>query len=184
VNPEKLAWTNYGATDQNVTLHVDAQDPVGGAFSMTVVIDTPAGPDTCPGTARDPAVAYVASTNSAFNDYSFGPAIINAACSSAVTSAWLGNDHVASFVVPAGKTLSVTVKSTISYNGMPVDAWQALLSTTCGAPADVAAACLTSAPNIVTWKNSGTADQTVYLFVDKVDAGPGQASYNVIPSLQ
>jgi len=184
VNPEKLAWTNTGAADQNVTLHVDAQDPVGGAFSMTVVIDTPAGPDTCPGTALDPAIAYVGSTNSAFNDYAFSPAIINATCAAAVTSAWLGNDHVASFVVPAGKTLSVTVKSTISYNGMPVDAWQALLSTTCGAPADVAAACLTAGPNVVTWKNSGTADQTVYLFVDKVDAGPGQASYNVIPSLQ
>jgi hypothetical protein len=184
VNPEKLAWTNYGSTDQTVTLHVDAQDPVGGAFSMTLVIDTPAGSDTCPGTPRDPTVAYVATTNSAFDDYAFGPSIINATCSSAVTSAWLGNDHVASFLVPAGKTLSVTVKSTISYNGVPLDAWLAMLSATCGAPADVAAACLTAGPNLVAWKNTGASDQTVYLFVDKVAAGPGEASYNVIPSLQ
>jgi len=35
----------------------------------------------------------------------------------------------------------------------------------------------------VSWKNAGAADQTIYLFVDTVKAGGGEADYNVLPSL-
>ncbi len=38
-------------------------------------------------------------------------------------------------------------------------------------------------PATVSWKNAGAADQTIYLFVDTVKAGGGEADYNVLPSL-
>ena len=109
-------WTNTGTADKPVVIHVDAQDPVGGAFSLSASLGAP---KACPTTARDPAVAYVSRTNNAGNDFIFTAANVSAACASAVTSPLIGDDDIAAFDVPAGKTLSLTIKSTITSTARP-----------------------------------------------------------------
>ena len=166
-------------------LHVDSRAPVGGAFSMNVAVDIPAS--VCPTVPRNPAVAFLQkrSTTSAYNEYAFGPATVTvAACKTAVTSPWIGGDAVFLYLVPPGKTLSVQVKSTVTFNGVG-DGWKSMLSTACGDVVTAGAACLAvgSDPGSVTWTNTGAAEQAVYLYVDRASGVPAEASYNVIPTL-
>jgi hypothetical protein len=86
--------------------------------------------------------------------------------------------------VPAGRTLSVQVKSTVVVNGMG-DAWKSMLSTACGDVVSAGAACLAvgNDPGSVAWTNTGATEQAVYLYVDRVSGVPANASYNVIPTL-
>ena len=177
---ENVVWTNTGTADKPVVIHVDAQDPVGGAFSLSASLGAP---KACPTTARDPAVAYVSRTNNAGNDFIFTAANVSAACASAVTSPLIGDDDIAAFDVPAGKTLSLTIKSTITINGAPVDRWVGLLTTACGTAAEAGAACV-AAGTSPSWQNTGAATQRVYLFMDLASRSPAQADYNVLPSLK
>jgi hypothetical protein len=180
---EMLTWLNRSSAAKMLYLHVDARRPLGGPFSMSVVVDVPAS--VCPTTPRDPAVAFVGSTTSAYNEYTFSPMNVTAAaCRSGVTSAWIGGDAVYLFMVPAGRTLSVQVKSTVTVNGVG-DAWKSMLSTACGDVVSAGAACLGvgSDPGSVTWTNGGATEQAVYLYVDRASGVPANASYNVIPTL-
>jgi len=177
---ENVVWTNTGTADKPVTIHVDAQDPVGGAFSLSATLGAP---KACPTTARDPAVAYVSRTNNAGNDFIFTSANVSAACASAVTAPLIGDDDITAFDVPAGKTLSITIKSTITVNGAPADKWVGLLTTACGTVAESGAACVAAGTSL-NWQNTGTATQRVYLFMDLASRSPAQADYNVLPTLQ
>ena len=109
---ENVVWTNTGTADKPVMIHVDAQDPVGGAFSLSASLGAP---KACPTTTRDPAVAYVSRTNNAGNDFIFTSANVSAVCATPVTSPLIGDDDITAFDVPAGKTLSITIKSTITH---------------------------------------------------------------------
>jgi len=176
---ENVVWTNTGTTDKPVVIHVDAQDPVGGMFSLSASLGAP---KACPTTARDPAVAYVSRTNNAGNDFIFTSANVAAACASAVTAPLIGDDDITAFDVPAGKTLSLTIKSTITLNGAPADKWVGLLTTACGTVAESGAACVAAGTSL-SWKNAGAATQRVFLFMDLASRSPAEADYNVIPSL-
>jgi hypothetical protein len=176
---ENVVWTNTAMVDKPVVIHVDAQDPVGGAFSLSASVGAP---KACPTTARDPAVAYVSRTNNAGNDFIFTPTNVSAACASAVTSPLIGDDDITAFDVPAGQTLSLTIKSTVTLNGAPVDRWVGLLTTACGTVTESGAACVAAGTSL-SWKNNGSATQRVYLFMDLASRSPAQADYNVLPSL-
>ena len=176
---ENVVWTNTGTTDKPVVIHVDAQDPVGGVFSLSASLGAP---KACPTTARDPAVAYVSRTNNAGNDFIFTSANVAAACASAVTAPLIGDDDITAFDVPAGKTLSITIKSTITVNGAPADKWVGLLTTACGTVAESGAACVAAGTSL-SWKNAGAATQRVFLFMDLASRSPAEADYNVIPTL-
>lgn len=180
---EMLFWLNRSGVAKMVYLHVDAREQVGGAFSLSVTVDVPTS--VCPVTARDPAVAFLGSATSAYNEYTFSPMnVTSAACRSGVTSPWIGGDVVYLYMVPAGRTLSVQVKSTVVVNGMG-DAWKSMLSTACGDVVSAGAACLAvgNDPGSVAWTNTGATEQAVYLYVDRVSGVPANASYNVIPTL-
>jgi hypothetical protein len=177
---ENVVWTNAGTTDKPVVIHVDAQDPVGGMFTLSATLGAP---KACPTTTRDPTVAYVSRTNNTGNDFIFTAANVSAACAAAVTSPLIGDDDITAFDVPAGTTLSISIRSTITVNGAPVDKWVGLLTTACGTVAESGAACV-AAGTLLSWRNTGSATQRVYLFMDLASRSPAQADYNVLPSLQ
>jgi hypothetical protein len=140
------------------------------------------GTDTCPGTPRDPTTLHSGSTLSRYDDYVFTPAALSAACKTAVTGPTRGADVVDSFVVPAGKTLSLAIKGTVGINGKPVDTWVGFLSPVCGTAAESAAACV-SAGAAPSWTNTSAAPQTIHLFPDRQSPSPAQADFQVTPTL-
>lgn len=176
---ENVVWTNTGTADKPVTIHVDAQDPVGGAFSLSAQLGAP---KACPSTTRDPTVAYVSRTNNAGNDFTFTSSNVSAVCATAVANPLIGDEDITAFDVPAGKRLSITIKSTITVNGAPVDKWVGLLTTACGTVTESGAACVAAGTSL-SWMNTDTATRRVYLFMDLANRSPAQADYNVIPTL-
>ncbi len=187
VAPETVSWINRTSASVTVFIHVDSAGTTGGAFSLDVTLATPYGKDVCPGSSASPTFNFLANTKYEANDYSFSASVVSLACKSAFSSrepVWLGRDHVYSYVVPAGKRLSIQVKSPISVNGVPADDWKALLSTTCGDVIAAGQGCVSAGSGSVSWTNSTTADATVYLFIDQVSPALPQADYNVLPTLQ
>ena len=176
---ENVVWTNTGTTDKPVVIHVDAQDPVGGTFSLSASLGAP---KACPTTARDPAVAYVSRTNNAGNDFIFTSANVAAACASAVTAPLIGDDDITAFDVPAGKTLSLSIKLD--------DHGQRCARRQMGRPADDGLRDrgrvrrgVRGGRDIAFVENTGTATQrSTCSWTWRRDPLP-QADYNVIPSL-
>lgn len=183
VSPETVSWWNQSANEQTVYIHVDSQEETGGAFSLSVTVDAPFGKDVCPGVAQTLTNNYVATTTNETNDYSFSRSNVSLSCASAFsgTTAWLGRDHVYSYSVPAGVTLSLDVKSTVMFQGQPVDTWMAMLTTSCDDMISAGHACVSAGASHVAWTNTTGATTTVYLIVDQVSADLPNASYNVLP---
>jgi len=103
-------------------------------------------------------------------------------CATPVSSPLVGDDDITAFDVPAGKRLSITIKSTITVNGAPVDKWVGLLTTACGTVAESGAACVAAGTSL-SWQNTDAVTRRVYLFMDTASRSPAQADYNVLPSL-
>ena len=89
----------------------------GSGGQHVLAVGEPRRAEGVPDDERDPAVAYVSRTNNAGNDFIFTSANVAAACASAVTAPLIGDDDITAFDVPAGKTLSLSIKSTITVNG-------------------------------------------------------------------
>jgi hypothetical protein len=159
-----------GTAVRRVHIVIDAFDPAPtDTFSLAITVGPPPVGDSCgmPTVISASGTLATETTAGFTNDYSPDQGATN--CTGFTED---GPDHVYSIVVPAGKTLNVTVAPT-GANMATEDPAVYLL----GAPASncipIPMMCLAGSdmgfdgdPEMVTYMNSGAMDQTVFIIVD------------------
>ncbi len=153
--------------------YIDGTGPARN-YEMNMSTFTVAAGDSCGAATAIASPGTLTGNSAAFHDFYNAFLGASAACSSDLGGDMYARDAVYSFIIPAGKTLTVTVTPPASTSANTWDVSLAIVSDcndpgpTCLAAGDVG---YEGDPETASFTNSGTTPKTVFILVDGYTGG-------------